>query len=97
MNTSQDLLYIVSSIALVWVAGFLCWALYELARLLRQSNDVMAETRAQLAAIREAASDLRERIDSSLGYVSALAAGGKAVLSVLRGRKEKRTGRRRED
>jgi len=41
--STQDLFFLVLAIATGWIAVFLCWALYEVARMLHQANAVVSE------------------------------------------------------
>ena len=82
LSNTQDLLFLVLSIAVAWIAVFLCWALYELAKLLHQSNQVVTETRSKMSRVESAVMDVKERLESSLSYVGMLAEGGKAVMSM---------------
>lgn len=88
--TSQDVLHVVLAVACAVVAGFLSWGLYELARLLRQANTVVSETRDRVERIENGILGLKERIETSMGYVAMLAEGGKSLFSLLRSREEKK-------
>lgn len=88
--STLDLLYLTLAIASLWVAGFLCWGLYELARLLRQANTVVRDTREKMNRIEKTIMAIKEKIESSVNYLSILAEGGKAVMSMLRKREEKK-------
>ncbi len=90
IETTQDLLYLILAIVAAVVAGFLSWGLYELARLLRQTNDVVTETRNRVERIESGIMGLKERFESSMGYVAMLAEGGKSLFSLLRSREEKK-------
>ena len=40
-NTPQDLLYIVLSFCVLWFTVFLCWLLYQAARVLKNANEII--------------------------------------------------------
>ena len=89
MTTTQDLLMLVLSIAVGWVAVFLCWALYEAATLLHQANRVVSETREKLSRLERAAVIIKDKLEHSVTYLGMLAEGGKSLLSLFkRGRGE---------
>lgn len=50
LATTQDLFYLIGAISLVLITVFLCWALYEIARLGKQVNEVMQETRDKIGS-----------------------------------------------
>ena len=51
METSQDIFYLVLAFCVLWLTVFLCWALYYLIRLLKQSNEVLTGFRERLGKI----------------------------------------------
>ncbi|MEI7512415.1 MAG: hypothetical protein WCK01_03075 [Candidatus Uhrbacteria bacterium] len=81
----QDMLYVVATICLIWVTGFLCWALYETARLMRQSNEVVTEARVKIEAVEEFVDDAMEKVSSLSSYAGMLTRAGEAVLGMLHG------------
>ncbi|MFA5935429.1 MAG: hypothetical protein WC787_01050 [Patescibacteria group bacterium] len=84
--TTQEIFYLVASIALGGVAIFLCWALYEVATLLRKANTVVTETQEKIVRIERGVMAVKERLESSVGYLGILAEGGKAMLGMLQSR-----------
>lgn len=76
VTSSQDFLYIVLSLCIVWFTVFLCWLLYQAARVLRNANKVVEGLMHQLELISDAVDFIRRKMDgvsSSLGVVSSLA------------------------
>lgn len=94
LETTQDLFYLVAAIACGWVAVFLTWALYELAKLLHQANDTVSQAREKAMRIEKAVLSIKERLESSVGYLGMLAEGGKSLLSFLHTTEEKKEKRR---
>ncbi len=92
--TTLEILHLASSLAIVVVAIFLAWALCELARLLHQANDVVTDTRDKMNRIEKAIGNIKERLESSVGYLGMLAEGGKSLLSFLHTKEEKKEKRR---
>lgn len=83
MTGTQDLLYLVLAIAAVWLTAFLCWALYELATLLRRSNRIVEDVECKIAHLNEAVTNFKERVEQLMGYAGFFVEGGKAVMSLL--------------
>lgn len=94
LETTQDLFFLILAVATGWVAVFICWALYEVARMLHQANTVVSETREKLTRLENAISSIKERIESSVGYFGMLAEGGKSLMSMFSQREERREKRR---
>ena len=90
MANTLDILYIVLSVAIVWVAVFLCWALYGIAKFFSQTNAMVAEAREKIGRLERAILSIRERLESSVAYLGMLAEGGKSLLSFFHGREEEK-------
>ena len=86
LDSTRDILFVVLAIAVGWVAVMLCWALFELATLLRKANRVVAETEQKIIRIEHGVMALKERVESSVNYLGILAEGGKAVMAMLKSR-----------
>ena len=100
LSSTQEIFYLVLSVASAWVAVFLCWALYELAKVLHQANTVMTETRQKITRVEHAVMKIKEKLESSVSYLGMLAEGGKSLLSFLHmseEKKEKRRGKKHEE
>jgi hypothetical protein len=79
----QDLLYVVATICLLWITGFLCWALYETARLMRQSNEVVSDVREKVEAVEEFVDDAMDKVSSLSSYLGVLSSAGGKVMGML--------------
>ncbi|MBP7992638.1 MAG: hypothetical protein KAZ30_03195 [Candidatus Magasanikbacteria bacterium] len=78
VTSSQDILYIVLSLCILWFTVFLCWLLYQAGRVLRNANKVVEGLMQQLELISSAVDFIRKKVDglsSSMGVVSSLATG----------------------
>lgn len=83
----QDLLYVVGTICLLWVTGFLCWALYETARFMRQANGLLAELQEKFEMVETFVDDIIDKVSSLTGYLDVLSGVGETVMGFLgRGR-----------
>ncbi|PIZ95442.1 MAG: hypothetical protein COX81_00795 [Candidatus Magasanikbacteria bacterium CG_4_10_14_0_2_um_filter_37_12] len=85
-NTSQDLLYIVLSLSILWFTVFLCWLLYQAARVLRNANEIIENLTHKLEIISDAVEFIRAKVDKAtdhMGAVSKFVSGtvGKLVMN----------------
>lgn len=94
IDSTVDVFYIVAAVALGWIAVFLCWALYEIAKFFHQTNTVVKEAREKISRFERAILSIKERLESSVSYLGMLAQGGKSLLSFLHTREEKKEKRR---
>jgi hypothetical protein len=95
----QDLLYVVATICLLWVAGFLCWALYETASFMRRANGLLEEIQDKVEMVEAFVDDIVDKATTLTGYLDILTGIGDTVAGFLgRGRlepKSKKKKRRR--
>ncbi len=83
LSNSQDLINLVGAICLLWVTGFLCWALYEIARLTHQANDLVSDTREKVTMLEEFVMGLGEKLRALSTYAGVISAGSKTVMSMM--------------
>ncbi len=83
MISYQDLLYLISSLAIAIVSVFLCWALYQLAILLRQANDMVTDTREKVERVEDMVVNLVEKVSTVSKYLGFLTEGGKKVMGMM--------------
>ena len=74
-ETSKDILFIVLAFASLWVAVFLCWALYYCGRILKNANEVAEEVRERAYRLDETVRSIREHLDTMSGLFSIVAQG----------------------
>ncbi len=80
---AQELLYLVGAICLLWITGFLCWALYETARMMRKANEVVTETQERLHEIENFVDDIVDKVSSLSSYFGILSNMGGKVMGML--------------
>ncbi len=95
LNSTLDVLYLVLAISAGWIAIFICWMLYEIAKLLHQANALVTDTREKISRLEHAVMAVKEKLESSATYLGAIAEGGKSLLSFLHTKEEKKEQRRR--
>lgn len=90
LDTTQDLFFLILAVATGWVAVFICWSLYEVARMLHQANAVVTETREKLNRVEKAITSIKERLEKSVDYFGMLAEGGKSLMNMFSQREERK-------
>ncbi len=88
LETSQDVLYIVLSFCLLWLTAFLCWALFYLAKLLKNANETITEFRERMEEIIEAIEKMKDKLEAGFKIVGLVSDGLKSVVKHL-GKKRK--------
>lgn len=81
--SSADLLHFVLSICAVCVTIFLCWALYELMKVLRQTDEMVTEFRERLSLLENAIDTLQERFLSISNIFGVVAKTGSQLMSFV--------------
>ena len=79
----QDLLLIVSSVSLALVAGFLCWTLYEVAKLLRNVNVIATIVRENVERVEQMVELVSEKLQGLSSYSGVVAKAGEKALSFV--------------
>ena len=83
-ETSKDFLNIAIGIAVVGLVGFVCWAIYYLAQILRQALKVVKEMRDRMSKIDELIKTLKEKIEHSTSYLLLIGEGVKKLVEVVK-------------
>lgn len=65
--TTQDLLYIVLALCIVWFTVFLCWALYQAGRALKNANRIIENLMHTVGLMADAVQFIRDRVDHLSG------------------------------
>ena len=71
-NTSQDLLFIVLALCIMWFTVFLCWLLYQAASMLRNVNRMVEHLLHKLELIADAMHFIRGKMDGMSNSMSAV-------------------------
>ena len=78
LESSKDLLYIVLSLCILWFTIFLCWLIYQAARVLKNANEIIENLTHKLELISDAVGFIKGKVDhlsTSMGTVSGLISG----------------------
>lgn len=97
LEISNDLFYVALSVSIVVFTGFMCWVLYYLAQLLKQSNELMGETREKMKMldtiinnvteitenVKTMVNQAKEIVDTAKDRISSLAASFSLVGDIV--------------
>ena len=83
LASSQAFFWLCFGIAVFAVAAFFCWVLYETARLIRQSNEIVEHARNMIAGIEQDFIDLKEKLGSVIGTLAGMVNSIKSITSFL--------------
>lgn len=78
LENSKDLLYIVSSLAILWFTVFLCWLLYQAARVLKNANDIIESVSEKLELLVDAIDFIKQKVEkltNSMGIMNTMVGG----------------------
>jgi len=92
-----DLFTLVGTICIVWLAVFLCWAIFEIARLVRQINQIVSGTRQQIARLEHGLEQLSEKFKAAGPYVAAALAFVQRLFLYFKKKKVKKAARKAEE
>lgn len=88
-ETSLDILYVVISFCVLWATVFLCWVFYQLARVLRNANQIVEEFRVRLQALTEAIDYIRGKVEDISGLMTLATDGVGGLVKKMVTRKAK--------
>src|SRR3989338_627594 len=71
-DSLQQLLYLVLSICVVWATVFLCWLLYQAAKVLKNTNKIMDSVIEKLEYISDAVSFMQNKMDHVSKHMSSM-------------------------
>ena len=103
IESSKDILWIVLAFCALWLTVFMCWAIYYLAMILKQTSGLMTEMKEilddikdKLRAIDEAIHAVKEKIENSAAYLALIADGAKYLISHFTGEKPKKGSKKKK-
>ena len=98
-ENSKDILNIAIAAAIVGLAGFSCWAVYYLARILQQVFAVIKDMRSRLHKIDELIKTVKDKLEHTTSYLLLISEGVKRLVDVIKEKVDSRpqtTDRRRK-
>ena len=63
IESSKDILYIVISFCILWVAVFLCWMFYYAGKILKNTSQIIEEFRVRLQSLADAIGFIQEKVE----------------------------------
>lgn len=91
-----DVLYFVLAIAAVWIGVMLTWLLFEAALMAHRANKVAKDVLDKAARFERAIVNIKDRLESSAGYLGVLAEGGKALIGYMTDKSSSRKSKRKK-
>lgn len=95
LSTAQAYFWLCFGTGLFIVLALFGWVLFEIARLVRQSNDVVLHVRDILAEIEEDFANLKEKFGTVIGNVAGMAKGASKISGLIDEFKEEKPKRKR--
>jgi hypothetical protein len=80
MFESKDILFIVLAFCALWFTAFICWLIWQIAMILRNVNETMADAREKIGRIEEALSSIKNRFEKATSGFGIVAEGAKRVV-----------------
>ena len=75
IESSKDILYIVLSVCVLWATVFLCWMLYYVMKILKNTSQIIEEFRVRLETISTIISSIQNKIDNISGIMNLFTEG----------------------
>lgn len=82
LTSSQAFFWLCFGVSIFAVAAFLCWAIFEFARMLRQGNEVVEHARDVVGGIEEDVAHARAKLGGVLGNMAGIASAVKGIASM---------------
>ncbi len=77
---SKDILFLVLAFCILWVTVFLCWMLYYVMRILRNTSQIIEEFRVRLQTLLEAVNYVRDKVEYISGLMGSASEGITGVM-----------------
>ncbi|MFA6132262.1 MAG: hypothetical protein WC702_04370 [Patescibacteria group bacterium] len=97
MFQSQDILFIVLAFCALWVTAFMCWLIWQIAMILKNVNDTMAEAREKMAKIEEAITGIRGKFEKATMGLSFLVDSIRKVVEYAIDKKQEKKSKKIAD
>ena len=96
MFDSTDILYIVLAFCALWFTAFVCWVIWQVAMILKNVNDTLAQARDIMEKMETAVFSIRQKFDGMSGTAMAMSNAVHKVVEYVIDRKMKK-GEEQED
>ncbi|MEK7166869.1 MAG: hypothetical protein AAB732_00415 [Patescibacteria group bacterium] len=90
IQTSQDLLFIVLAFCILWITILLCWGLYYLVVMLKNTYKITKNVNQKIEAFGELIENLKSKVSSMSAFLTLFSHGLSALIDHIKDkRKEK--------
>ncbi|HBL39722.1 TPA: hypothetical protein DDZ10_03580 [Candidatus Uhrbacteria bacterium] len=89
MLEAKDILLIVLAFCALWFTAFVCWLVYQIAAILKNVNDIVADAHETLGKMERALSGIRGRFDHAVSGLMLAIDGGQKIMELLGKRRER--------
>jgi len=72
LSTSKDILYIILSFCFLLFTIFICWAIYYVAMILRESKKIIADVRKKIELVESLIMALKEKLEHTSSHMKLL-------------------------
>lgn len=88
LDSTRDILFLVLSICVLLLSGFLTWVLYYLGNILKQSNEIITEFRIKMDELSETLDDVKEKVIASASSITFVAKEVGSIMNFIQGFKQ---------
>lgn len=96
VSTSKDILYIVLSIAILWITVFFCWLLYYFVAIMREMRGSVKDIRDKIHRLDDAVCHIKEKFERSISVFSVTGEAIKQLVSYLAEKKKEKKEKKRK-
>ncbi len=89
-ESSKDILYIVIAFCILWVTVFLCWMFYYVAKILRDTSQMVEEFRMKLQALSETINHVRNKVEQITSLLTLGTSGVSGLVKRMAGKTAKK-------
>ncbi|MBI4653275.1 hypothetical protein HY750_03420 [Candidatus Kuenenbacteria bacterium] len=89
LQTSQDLLFIVLAFCVLWITILLCWGLYYLVVMLRNTYKITKNVNQKVEAFGELIEALKSKVSSMAAFLTLFSHGISALIDHIKEKREK--------
>ena len=80
VTDSKDILYIVLSVAVLWITIFFCWILYYIVAMMRDVRRGMKDFQEKIHRIDDVMHSIKDKIEHSVSLFAVLAETGRQLV-----------------
>lgn len=97
LETSKDVLLLVSALAIAAFTFFLCWAIYLVIKILREGNKAVQKIKEKVESVGEAMETVKEKVVNSAGSLNVMAKAVSKIIDFVKEKKGKKKKKEEEE